>query len=86
MSSSAIIIKDTDTIANSFVLDFWILIQDDLELPTTSNRPMRMLFFADKFIKVGTAIKDIMISIGDTSQYTYVSNVLYYRKWIYFGI
>lgn len=41
-----------------------------------------MLFQADKFVKVGTTNKNLMISIGDTSQYTAVSKVLYYRRWI----
>eukprot|EP00347_Sterkiella_histriomuscorum_P012722 403367468 len=86
ISSQAVILKDTDLVITSFVLDFWILIEDDLELPSTTARPMRIIFFADKFVKIGTASKELMVSIGDTNQYTNVANVFYYRKWLYIGV
>ncbi|CDW89054.1 UNKNOWN [Stylonychia lemnae] len=82
-NSQSIILKNNDSVTTGFTLDFWILIYDDLEYPTTSQKPQRMIINSDKFVKIGTIKRDPTISIGDTSQYTQISNTsLYYRGWI----
>ncbi|CDW88874.1 UNKNOWN [Stylonychia lemnae] len=77
-------LRTTDDLQNGFYMDFWINIQQDLE---DSTNKKRVIFTADKLIRVKTLKKNILLQIGNSANDIVLNqSYIYYRKWSYFAI